>query len=247
MTDGDSGRETGIARGPRDFPSTCWSRFLGVAAADPARRRTALEELARIYWRPVYAYVRAKWGRTIEDAKDLTQDFFVWMLETDFLGRADPARGKFRAFVKVALSRYLSKEERDRRTLKRGGGLGILALDAAAAPPDPAGKSPEQALDDAWKAELLSRAENILQEQLQRAGRDLQGRIFRDYYRTAADDLNYREVAARHGVSEADVLEGLRRTREAFRGIVTDLVSETVRGPEELRDEMRALFGGERS
>src|SRR5437867_9766320 len=87
----------------RDFPSTCWSRFSAALPEDLASRRAAVEELSRRYWKPIYAYIRAKWAKTNEDAKDLTQDFFVWMLEGDFISRADSSRGRFRAYVKVAL------------------------------------------------------------------------------------------------------------------------------------------------
>ncbi len=245
QTDG----EADIGGGPRDFPSTCWSRFLGSAPSDERQRRAAMEELARHYWKAIYSYVRAKWAKTIEEAKDLTQDFFVWTMESDFLGRADPSRGKFRAFVKVALEHFLSNQERDRRAQKRGGDRKILALDgmwtetAGLEILDRAGRTPEEALDETWKNELLSRAERLLEEHLRREGKELQFRIFRDYYLDEADELDYQEVAARYGIGRPEVLQRLRQARESFRAIVTDLLAETVQGPDELREELRALFG----
>src|SRR5262245_12942315 len=131
----------------RDFPSTCWSRFLvGAARKDAGATRPAAETLARDYWKPIYAYVRAKAARSNEDAKDLTQDFFVWMMETDFLSRADPARGRFRAFVQVALKHYLANRERDARREKRGGDQKLLTLGEIVdwGVPDPAGRPPEE-------------------------------------------------------------------------------------------------------
>src|SRR5262245_30432523 len=104
--------DTDLGGANRHFPSTCWSRFSG----NPAGSREAVESLAEGYWKPVYAYIRSKWAKTNEDAKDATQDFFVWMVEGDFISRADPSRGRFRAFVKVALDHYLGGEERKRRS-----------------------------------------------------------------------------------------------------------------------------------
>src|SRR5437867_240483 len=120
----DAGTELGGMR--RDFPSTCWSRISAAFPEDLAARRAAVEDLSHRYWKPIYAYIRAKWGKTNEEAKDLTQDFFVWMMEGDFIDRADPSRGRFRAYVKVALQHYLSDEERRRQRLKRGGDREIL-------------------------------------------------------------------------------------------------------------------------
>ena len=119
---GPSG-ETSLGGGRREFPDTRWSRLLG-GRADEA----AAADLARTYWKPVYAYVRAKWGKSNEDAKDLAQDFFVWMIETGFVAKADRDRGRFRAFVKVALNHYIANEEEKRRREKRGGGRASISF-----------------------------------------------------------------------------------------------------------------------
>jgi DNA-directed RNA polymerase specialized sigma24 family protein len=80
--------DTAIEGLQRDFPSTLWTQVLQAHGRDEELRRSAWEELARKYWKPVYAYVRAAWARSNEDAKDLTQDFFAWMLKSDLPGRA---------------------------------------------------------------------------------------------------------------------------------------------------------------
>src|SRR5947209_7892091 len=115
----DDSRDTNLDARGRDFPSTCWSRLLdGFGSPDRSASRRAAEELARNYWKPIYAYVRSAWSKSIEDAKDLTQGFFVWMMESDFLSRADPGRGRFRGFLKVALKHFLGMDERARGALK---------------------------------------------------------------------------------------------------------------------------------
>src|SRR5262245_53518495 len=125
-----SGPDTTLGGSRREFPSTCWSRFMGHADATPEARAETFETLAGSYWKPIYAYVRARFGKSVEDAKDLTQEFFVWMMETDFLDRPDPARGRFRGFVKAALHNYFLNRERNARTQKRGGDRRFVPLDA---------------------------------------------------------------------------------------------------------------------
>src|SRR5262245_59243464 len=176
-----SDRDTNLGGSARRFPSTCWSRILDDAPQGPEGRRSSVEELALRYWKPIYAFIRLQWAKTNEDAKDLTQGFFSWMLQSDFLEAVDPARGRFRSFVKVALRNWLIKEQEKAGTLKRGGGR-VAALDEVLSDgtdipvPSDAGLSPEQALDEVWRNELLRRAMSRMEELYRREGKE-------DYYR----------------------------------------------------------------
>src|SRR5215210_2711037 len=82
--------------GPSDFPTTRWT--LVVAARDPQRKeaRSALVSLCEAYWYPLYAYVRRR-GYPADQAQDLTQQFFIRVLEGRYLDRADPEKGRFRS------------------------------------------------------------------------------------------------------------------------------------------------------
>jgi RNA polymerase sigma-70 factor (ECF subfamily) len=231
------------------FPSTLWSRIRETGAADLSVRRAAWDELAQKYWRPIYAYIRAKWNRPSEEATDLAQDFFAWMLETDFPGRADPERGRFRIFVKTSLENYLRNDEYARRRQKRGGDRRILELDGLAAAggaiqlKDPSGRSPEEILEGAWTAELLSTAARVLEERLRCEAKEIAFALFRDYYLAEGPQARHEDLATRYGVSASDVHNSLKLARQAFRRILEDLVQETVDGPDELREELQALFG----
>ena len=112
--------------GSRDaFPETVWSRFLaGTAAVD-------LDGLFRLYWRPVYKFIRTAARGSVEDAKDLTQEFFGYLLEGDVLDAYRADRGRFRVFLKGVLRNFLSHDRRDRSRLKRGGGHAPFSLDVA--------------------------------------------------------------------------------------------------------------------
>src|SRR5262245_30413957 len=63
---------------PAAFTTTHWSVVLEAQGESPAAQE-ALEKLCRIYWRPLYGFVRRQ-GVSPEDAQDLTQGFFTLLL-----------------------------------------------------------------------------------------------------------------------------------------------------------------------
>ena len=95
------------------------------------RRAAAYEALARSYWRPVYVYVRLRWRRSPEDAQDLTQEFFTRAFEREYLSRYNPAKARFRTFVRTCLDGFLANEDKAACRLKRGGGVTITGVDFA--------------------------------------------------------------------------------------------------------------------
>jgi RNA polymerase sigma factor (sigma-70 family) len=221
------------------FPTTCWSQVRPGSEA-------GLQTLARLYWRPVRAYLRTALARTSEDAADLAQDFFVWMIETRFLEKADPSRGRFRAFVKTALRNYVADGDRRARAAKRGGSARIVPIDAGAAPDPPStALAPDEALDAAWRAECVERARAAVEEELRREGREVVYAVFRDYFLDASDEADYRALAERHGISTVDVSNHLARAKKLYRAKLRAVVLDTVRSPEDLEEELRWLFGKE--
>jgi DNA-directed RNA polymerase specialized sigma24 family protein len=111
--------------GPSDFPTTRWT--LVIAAADPQRKeaRSALVSLCEGYWYPLYAYVRRR-GYAVDQAQDLTQEFFIRVLEGRYIDRADPEKGRFRAFLLTSMKFFLADEVDRNRAQKRGGGTFCL-------------------------------------------------------------------------------------------------------------------------
>ena len=103
-------------------------RGVALAQSQAPGFQAALSELYKIYWYPLYAYVRRR-GLAPEEAQDLTQGFFLHLLEHKTLGRADPLKGKFRSFLLGSLQNYLSTEAERGRCLKRGGGVEFIPLD----------------------------------------------------------------------------------------------------------------------
>src|SRR5581483_6285994 len=118
MTDGQTMH---TLPGSSQFPTTRWT--LVVAAGDPHRReaRSALVSLCENYWYPLYAYLRRR-GFPADRAQDLTQEFFIRLLERRYLDRADPERGRFRSFLLRSLKFFVADEDDRNRAHKRGGG-----------------------------------------------------------------------------------------------------------------------------
>src|SRR3954452_3556384 len=141
------------------FPTTHWSRV--VAAEDPGTplAHEALADLCRAYWFPLYAYIRRR-GHDPDRARDLTQDLFVRLLEKGTLAAADPARGRFRAFLRAVCADFLLNQLDRKNAIKRGCGRPVISIDAVVAEGryarEPAHDlTPEKVFDRAWALTLL--------------------------------------------------------------------------------------------
>src|SRR5262249_10894727 len=113
------GLETTLGGSRENFPDTVWSSVL-ADPADPGAQ-AARERFFAQYWRPVYKFIRTAGRASIEDAKDLTQEFFSYFLEGGLLGKYREEKGRFRSFLKGVLRRFLSEARRDGAAQKRGG------------------------------------------------------------------------------------------------------------------------------
>jgi RNA polymerase sigma-70 factor (ECF subfamily) len=158
------------------FTTTHWSVVLAAKGNDDRQATVALEKLCRAYWPPLYAYIRRD-GYGVEDAQDLTQEFFARLLEKDHLRHLRDQRGKFRSFLLTFLKRFLS-DERDRaRAKKRGGGKTFLSLDDTAAAETSyrieavAPGSPDQLFERRWAQTVLERALFRLREEYVAGGK----------------------------------------------------------------------------
>jgi len=69
--------DTSMGGNQSRFPETRRSAVIDFNSGDPALRDCAAEALIAAYWKPVYKYIRVRWRRSNEDAKDLTQGFFA--------------------------------------------------------------------------------------------------------------------------------------------------------------------------
>ncbi len=232
--------------GPRQFATTHWSL---VDAAKPneksqTRVREALEELCRTYWYPLYAFVRSR-GYSAADAQDLTQAFFVRLIETGGFVSADRERGRFRSYLLGAMKHFLANEWHRAQTQKRGGKIEFIEWDAlepevryagAATPSD----NPELLFDREWALETIAGALRVLRDDMAKAGKREQFDAIKGSL-TGQDELSREEIAAKLDMSEGAVKVAVHRLRQRYRHLLRTAIAETVSNEADLDDEMRYL------
>jgi RNA polymerase sigma-70 factor (ECF subfamily) len=215
--------------------------FAECLRGDPAAYRQGLETLSGRYWKPIYLYARRGWAKTNEEAKDLAQGFFLWLLEADVLRTFDPAKGRFRAYLKLVLSQFISRREEAERAQKRGGGVRLFSFEGALPEladllPNPDLATPEEIFDRAWRNEILNHAFLRVQE---RRGASPAFRIYQDYD-LAIERPTYQDLARRYGISEGEVKRHLVAVREELR---SEIRAELLRMDGDDRAEWDELFG----
>ena len=240
-------RDTAIGGADGRFPSTRISILESLRNEEPEERRRAGDRLITIYWKPLYKYVRIRWGRSNEEAKDLIQGFFTHALERETLASFDASRASFRTFLRLLLDRYVSNERKSSQRIKRGG-VGI-ALDFDEAEAEVARiasteDDPEQLLHREWVRALFAACVERLQAELDEAGRAQQFRVFEAFdLEDRGTRPSYREIATTLGITETTVTNNLAAARRRFRAIVLETLKETTASEEEFRAEARAVLG----
>ena len=228
------------------FETTRWS-VVARARGTTADARTALESLCRAYRPPVLAYIRAR-GYPIEAAEDLAQNFFERFLEDAYHAIADPARGRFRAFLLTALKRFLINSEAEARTLKRGGAARFDALldnsQAAAGANMVDDSTPEREFERGWIIALVDSALNRLRGEAESAGKGAVFEQLKEFLSEAPDDADYERAAAALGMRRNTVAVAVHRLRHRLRELVRDELMQTTTGGEELAAELQELRAG---
>jgi RNA polymerase sigma-70 factor (ECF subfamily) len=231
------------------FLTTRWSVVLAAGRAPAPARRAALEDLAGAYWYPLYAYARRR-GHTSDVAADRAQGFFALLLEREDLARADPARGRFRAFLLTAFQHHLADERERERAQKRGGGRAPVSIDAREAerrlvrePAD--ADTPESAFERAWVAELLARTFDRLRSEQVKVGREALFDRLRSSLAAEDDAPRFGDIARELSMTENAVKVAAHRLRKRYGELLRDEIASTVSDPgdpAEIEDEIRALF-----
>lgn len=228
-----------------NFHTTHWSLVL-LAGADTSRAAQAMATLCKAYWYPLYAYIRRR-GYSQADAEDLTQSFFAALLEKSTLEKADPDRGRFRAFLLGSAKNFLSNQRARAQAAKRGGGALHLSLDFKNAEgrylAEPANAmTAEMLYQRQWALTLLDRVLLQLEQEYTYSGR---GEIFeaiRDFLARERGSTPYQEIATKLRMSEGAVKTAVHRLRRRYRGLLEREISQTVADAEDMQDELRELF-----
>ena len=227
------------------FQTTRWSLVLAAGRRSHARSAEALAALCETYWYPVYAYIRRQ-GYDADRAGDLTQEFFTRVLEKNYFRDADPARGRFRAFLLAAIRHFLSNERDRAHALKRGGLTPPLPLDVETA--EGAYRlegrddlTPERLFDARWATLLLDRALMRLRSQYAASKRGALFDSLKGFLTGDNDALPYADAARSLDMTESAVKVAVHRLRRRFRDALLDEIAQTVSGPSEVDAEIRHL------
>ena len=228
------------------LPTTHWSVVLAAGKASNPEAQTALEQLCRAYWYPLYAFVRRR-GYSPEDAQDLTQSFFERLLERELLADLKPAGARFRSFLLHAMKNHLASEWTHAHARKRGGTQGPLSLEelgpeARYAAEAVVTETPEAAFEHRWANTVLERTLERLREEQIAAGKEAVVEILGNCLTGAANAQPYAQLASQLGMTEASVKMTVHRLRKRYGELLRMEVAQTVIAPGEIDQELRYLL-----
>ena len=216
--------------------------MLAAGGDDDAAKKEALTSLCAAYWGPIYAYIERR-GYRSDHAKDLTQEFMSRLLERDWLAGLTREGSKFRAFLLVAVKRFLVVEYERQSATKRGGGLSPLSIDDPNLV-DPASQeeTPEKAFDRRWALTVIDRAVDRLKAEAKASGREALFSQISGFLAVDPEPGAYDQAATALGISRSAVAMAVHRLRLRLREQVRVEVSETLSNPRYVEDEMRELM-----
>lgn len=240
--------ETASAVHSGKFAATSWTAVLAAGRPDAPEARQALSRLCESYWQPIHDYVR-RLGYGEEDAKDMTQEFFLRLLSKNTVAAADRERGKFRTFLLTALNHFLTNEWRRGRVAKRGGGKAIVSLDEQTDDEqprhEPATKtSPETLYEQNWAASVFRQAHERLGEEYAAAGKTKLFERLKPFLEGSPDPRGYHSVAPQLQITPNAVGVAVHRMRQRLGELVRAEVARTLVKPTQadIDGEMRFLL-----
>jgi RNA polymerase sigma-70 factor (ECF subfamily) len=235
-----AGQHGGVA-----FTTTHWSVVL-EAQGESRAAQEALEKLCRVYWRPIYSFVRRQGARP-EEAQDLTQGFFALLLERRDLRSVRQEKGRLRSYLLTALKHFLADEHRRAMAIKRGKGERLIPLEELCAeersgmePADPL--TAERVYERRWASALLDRVLSRLEEKYRTRGN---AALFDSFNQLLADEPgvpSQADIAAQLGMTENAVSQAFHRFRQAYQSILREEIAHTVATPGDIENELRYLI-----
>lgn len=228
------------------FATTHWSLVVSAGKPGGEEAREALSNLCQRYWFPLYAYARRR-VPNLQEAQDLTQEFFVRLIEKNTVARAAPERGRFRSFLLASLDNFLANEWDRSNAKKRGGGCQPLPLDLDTGESrlnlEPAHNlTPERLYEREWTLTLLNLAMDGLRADCESAGKLRQFELLQGALSGDSQTLSYANIAAELQMTEEAVRQAAHRLRKRYRELLRAEVAATVADPSEVDEEIRSLL-----
>jgi len=227
------------------FATTRWSVVLEAQGESPEAQE-ALEKLCRVYWRPIFSFVRRQ-GAGPEEAQDLTQGFFALLLERRDLNSVRKEKGRLRSYLLSAVKHFLADEWRRAMAIKRGKGERLISLDQLRAeesggmePTDPL--TAERIYERRWATTLLDRVLSRLEDQYRTRGKT---ELFDSFNQLLGDEPgapSQAEIAAQLGMTENAVSQAFHRFRQSYQSLLREEIAHTVATPGDIENELRYLI-----
>lgn len=233
------------ATSPAWFEPTRWSVVLASAQTQAPNARSALSELCKTYWQPLYSFARRR-GYDHHRAQDLIQGFFLSLIESKSLSRVDPHKGKFRSYLLASLQNHMASEHTRETAQKRGGGQQIISLDDDDADirfsrQGPAPQPAEAVFEREWAVAAVEAAIARLEEEFAKRGKSAIFEALKPYLLGDQPAGAYEQTATKLGLSPGAVRTGVHRLRHDFRIHLRREVARTVDSPDQIDEEMRHL------
>jgi RNA polymerase sigma factor (sigma-70 family) len=240
---------TGLGGTPKNgavaFATTHWSVVLTAQGESPAAHE-ALEKLCRIYWRPIYGFVRRQ-GIGPEEAEDLTQGFFAQLLERRSLSAVRKGKGRLRSYLLGALKYFLADERRRAMAIKRGKGQRLIPLEGLRAderiemePADPV--TAEMIYERRWASTVLEHVLSRLKDEYREAGNAALFDSLKQLLPDEPGSPSQAEIAADLGMTENAVRQAFYRFRQRYQSLLREEIAHTVATPGDIEDELRHLI-----
>lgn len=230
------------------FKPTRWSLVLRAVGEQSPTAGSALDELCRAYWYPLFCFARRR-GLGVADAEDATQGFFARILQAETFAAANPAKGRLRTFLLTAFQRYLIDFDKHRFAQKRGGQAGTLSLDSDEEHSrlDPADhRTPEKLFEQQWALAVLANTLATLEREWESQGRAETFAELRQFLSFDQEESpeSYGAVAARLDMSPGAVRLGVFRLRKRYREVLFAQIADTLSDPSSaaIAEEIRALY-----
>jgi DNA-directed RNA polymerase specialized sigma24 family protein len=231
---------------PRDFATTRWSLVNNAGNSESPRHESALNELCRRYWFPLYVYARHR-GTAHCDAEDSIQGFFVsQFLQMNFLRDLNSKKGRFRAFLLECFKNYSHNEWKRSCCQKRGGGAEHLPIDWATADKKyqsqlMTAETPERAYDQAWVVTLLKHVLSQLEREMQAKGKGELFEVLKPCLTRDKDDFSYLAAAEQLKMSEGTTRKAAERLRRRYGELIREEILKTC-DPARFKEEFSSLL-----
>ncbi|HSE31655.1 MAG TPA: sigma-70 family RNA polymerase sigma factor [Pyrinomonadaceae bacterium] len=242
--------DTDIGGPLRNFPQTNRSAIVAMRSQELQVRQRGFDAILESYWKPVYKYIRIKWNADNEDAKDLTQGFFVNAFEKNYFADFDATKASFQTFLRTCADGFVANQRKAEQRLKRGGGLEHVSLDFQGADnelalhPPSQDLTPEQYFEREWLRSLFLQAVEVLREKCDQTDNRVRFQLFQRYdLEESTEEVSYTALATEFGLTTTTVNNQLAAARRDFRRILLDKLREMTATEAEFQNQARELFG----